>query len=189
MELRIRKILEERGVTAETLANDTGFNQGQVSRWLSGARRTNTDFLKAVAKYFDLPISALFEPFEIPIVGYIGAGAEFYAIDDHEKGAGLDTIEAPLNCPPNAVAVKVRGDSMFPVYCEGDVIIYAERRTDIDEFLNKRCVCGLADGRILVKNITRGSEGLYTLTSFNSPPIEDVVVEWAARITWVEPNF
>lgn len=124
----------------------------------------------------------------INLVGYIGAGAEFYAIDDHANGAGLDKIDAPPGCPPNAVAVRVRGESMMPIYFDGDILIYWDRRNDIDTFINARCIVGLADGRILVKTVRRGQGGLYTLSSFNSTLIEDVEIEWCAKIEWVQPK-
>jgi len=188
MTLRIKDILGERGITAETLANDLGYNQGQVSRWLSGSRRAHTDFLEAAAEYLDLSVSDLFHARQVPVVGYIGAGAEFQAIDDHAKGGGIDHIEAPPGCSDNAVAVQVRGESMLPVYNDGDILIYEEQRRDLENFINRRVVCGLGDGRVLVKTMTRGSEsGVYTLTSFNSGPITDVVVDWVARIRWVQP--
>lgn len=126
---------------------------------------------------------------EIPIVGYIAAGGAFHSIDDHAKGAGLDTVPAPPGCAPSAVAVSVRGDSMIPAYFDGDILVYSERRADVESFLNTRCIVGLADGRVLVKTIIRGSSpGLFTLTSFNSQPIEDVAAEWAAKIEWVQPR-
>lgn len=189
MGLRIKEIRKERGVTQAELAEALGISEVQVSRFESGARRTNTDFLGQVAEFFNVSLSDLFTPLQIPVVGYIGAGSEFFPLDDHEKGAGMDTILAPPGCPDNSVAVKIKGDSQWPIYNDGDVLVYWNRRYEIIEFLNRRCICGLADGRVLIKTPTRGSsEGLFTLTSFNAPPIVDVVVEWAAKIEWVQPR-
>lgn len=125
----------------------------------------------------------------VPVVGYIGAGAEHHMIDDYAMGGGIEHINAPPNCPTNAVAVVVRGDSMYPVYNDGDILIYSERRDDVTDFIGKRCICGLSDGRILVKTVTRGrTPALYSLTSFNSPAISDVAVDWVAKIIWVQPH-
>jgi hypothetical protein len=44
-------------------------------------------------------------------------------------------------------------------------------------------VVGLADGRVLIKQVQRGrAEGLYTLHSATEKPIADVKIEWAARV-------
>ena len=188
MELRLKQIRVERGITQQEMADALDITTVQISRFESGARRTNTEFLENAAKFLGVAVSDLFVKRQINVVGYIGAGAEFYAIDDHAKGAGIDTIDSPPGCPPNAVAVQVRGESMMPVYFDGDILIYSDRRNDIDTFINTRCVVGLADGRVLVKIVRRGQEGLYTLSSFNSGLIEDVAIDWCAKIEWVQPK-
>lgn len=67
----------------------------------------------------------------IPIVGYVGAGAEVFSIDDHAKGGGLDEIKSPWSeLGPDAVAVRVRGNSMAPALHDKDIIIYDEKHTD-----------------------------------------------------------
>ena len=189
MKLILKKIRKERGMTQQDLADCLDTTPVAISRFESGARRTNTEFLAKAANALGVSVGELFEKRQINVVGYIGAGAEFHAIDDHAKGAGLDSIDAPPGCSENAVAVKVRGTSMFPVYTEGDILVYSDRRTDIESFIKTRCIVGLSDGRILVKTITRGTTQPYwTLTSFNAAPIEDVTLEWCAKIEWVQPR-
>ena len=187
--LRIREILRERGLSSRELADMTQIDPSELSRILTENRRTNTDRLKKIADALELSIAALFRKREIPIVGYIGAGAEFYPIDDHAHGGGIDYIEARTGWGNNAVAVRVRGDSMYPVYMENDVLVYDQKNKDIEDLIGKRCIVKLADGRILLKIIHRGSgPGLSNLLSFNAAPIPDVAIEWAAKILSVEPE-
>ena len=55
--------------------------------------------------------------------------------------------------------------------------------------LNKLCVLGLADGRVLVKKLTSGGiSGRYTLKSNTEPPIYDAAVEWAAPVKQMSPR-
>ena len=189
MSLRIREILDERGIGVGEFADEVGFNQGQVSRWLNGTRRTNTDFLEAAAAYLRLPVGALFRRPRVPLVGYIGAGSEAHFFDSYTQGDGLDEIEIPIDVPNTAVAVTVRGTSMFPAYMDGDVIVYSDQRRDIDTFLRRRVICRLEDGRTMIKVVTPGAQhGLYTLISFNAEPIEDVALEWVAVMDCVIPR-
>lgn len=118
----------------------------------------------------------------IPLKRYVGAGQAIYPFDD----GGDDYIEAPADLGSEALAAVIRGDSMYPRYDDGNIIMWT-RHLPPQEMLNKEAVVALADGRILVKIITRGSApGLWTLTSFNAAPIIDQVVEWAAPIEWVK---
>lgn len=124
----------------------------------------------------------------VPMVGYVGAGQEINLIDDHEKGAALDFVEAPPEPSPGLVAVTVRGDSMYPVYFEDDILYY-DRHVDPETLVGRRCVAKTQDGRILIKTLRRGAEaGLYSLESTNAALIEDVTLEWVAPIAWAKPK-
>jgi hypothetical protein len=57
------------------------------------------------------------------------------------------------------------------------------RRAVTSDLSGELCVVGLAEGRVLVKQIQRGrAEGLFNLMSVNEKPITDVAVEWAAKV-------
>lgn len=118
----------------------------------------------------------------VHVLGYVGAGAEVRPIDDHEMGAGLETVEVDFPVRPGTVAVIVRGDSMLPIFEDGDLIGYMEDSADPVSLIGKTCVVRLADGRTFVKRLKRGSDdGLFTLVSANARDIEDVEIEWARR--------
>ena len=117
----------------------------------------------------------------IPVEGYVGAGAEFTPFDDSNTGLG----NAPLMVEPNSAAVIVRGDSMYPRYFDGEFLYYIKEERPPENFYGKECVVRLSDGRMFVKIIRKGSQkGLFTLESWNAPPLQDQAVEWAAPVTW-----
>lgn len=123
----------------------------------------------------------------IPIVGYVGAGAEVFAIDDHAKGGGLDEVECPwAELGPSTVAVRVRGDSMAPAYYHGDVIFYESTCSDFLHLLGKECVVALTDGRRFVKQLRRTQSGAWYLHSHNAEPILGVEIEWAGRVKLIQ---
>lgn len=124
----------------------------------------------------------------VPVVGEVGAGAEVTAIDAHLQGGGFEEIEAPHDLSPDAKALRVRGTSMLPAYEDDDILIYDENLTDPSAMVNRRCVVKLADGRMLIKRLRRGQHGLWNLESFNDVLIENVAVEWVARIKYVIPR-
>lgn len=121
---------------------------------------------------------------QVRLKGYVGAAQTVYQFDD--DGAGW--VDAPPGTPYDVEAVEVRGDSMLPLYRSGAILYYSKQLSP-EDMIGEQCVVQLADERVLVKTLRRGSErGLYTLNSLNAPDIEDVVVDWAAPIDWIKPR-
>lgn len=118
----------------------------------------------------------------VPLVGTVGAGAAVFPIDD---GGSLDDIEPPPGVGPDAVAVRVTGNSMYPRYMDGDLLIY-DRHDSADAANGQECVVSLADGRKLVKIVRhQPARGTIILESWNAEPIFDAQVEWMAVIRWI----
>lgn len=116
------------------------------------------------------------------LAGQVGAGGD---IEPLPESAPIDTVDLPPGAPANVEAVVVRGVSMYPRYFDGEHLFYTKSKNRPDELIGKECVVRLADGRMLVKIIRRGSKrNLFTLESWNAPPMEDQKVEWAAPVRW-----
>jgi phage repressor protein C with HTH and peptisase S24 domain len=125
----------------------------------------------------------------LPVVGYVGAGSEVFAIDDHEKGSGIDEIEAPAGML-NGIAVIVRGASMEPKYSDGEVLFIEKTVHDLDSLIGSNCYIQTADGRSYVTQLHYGSTpGMFTLISYNAPPIENVVLERVYPIAYTKPRY
>lgn len=123
----------------------------------------------------------------VPIVGYVGAGAEVFPIDDHVKGNGFAEVECPsmLNAQ-KAIALEVRGESMEPLISDGFLLFYEERAYGVPaEFIGAICVVKIAEGATLVKKVRQGTKvGHYHLHSLNpnAATIENAQVEWSAKV-------
>jgi len=124
---------------------------------------------------------------QIPLIGEVGAGAEVRYHDDHAKGGGVETVDAPPEADPDAVAVRVKGWSMYPAHWPGDVIYYNQQAADPRKLIGLPCVVETQDGRQFVKVLENGSApGVFNLSSFNEPPLRDVRITWCAPIQWVD---
>lgn len=179
---KVREILKEPGWTQAKVAERVGVSQSTVNRWLKGAEPEgqNRDDLNSL--YEEL-FGSDTGP-RVPLKGYVGAGQAIYPFED----GGEELIDAPPKARSSTVAAKVKGESMLPHYEDGDIIYYSQNLPP-EEMRNRRCVVKLADGRMLVKTLRRGSnDDLWTLTSTNAADIEDVVVEWVAPIDWIKPR-
>lgn len=118
----------------------------------------------------------------VPVVGYVGTGAEIISVDDQAFGAGLEYVDARVGSG-SAVAVKVRGESMVPALYPGDVVIYEQQaRGDLAHLAGRECVVKLADGREFIKVLRRTVAGAWYLHSPNAEPLVDVTIKWAAPV-------
>lgn len=190
METGFKRIRKRLGLTLEEAAELTGVSNGQLSRIERGESGFTSDSLRAIANGYRCRPSELLEHSPAPpvrLVGYVGAGHEVVPFDDVPEGEGHELVERPPGETREVVAVRVVGDSMWPAYADGDVLYYADPNGLCESaVLHKACACRTAEGRTLIKLVERGSEkGLWTLASYNGPPIRDVALEWASPILWV----
>ncbi len=122
----------------------------------------------------------------IPVIGYAQAGRSgFFDDAGYPVGNGWDEVLFPHIGDPNAFALEIAGDSMEPVYRDGDIIVVSPgasvRRGD-------RVVVKTTDGEVMAKELKRQTASKLELASFNSDHPDRVVemeaVDWMSRIVW-----
>lgn len=185
------------GLTQEEFADKLEVSQSTVTRWENGSVPRGP-LLQRIADLANTTVERLFGVGElpdpshanIPVVGYVGAGSQVLPFDDYARGQGMAFVERPPGLTGDAVALEVQGDSMFPTAENGWKLIYTGEQTVLEEeVLNRLCVVKLADDRVMVKRLMRGTQqGRYHLVSSNAPPIEDAEIVWAARVKAIIPN-
>lgn len=124
----------------------------------------------------------------VKLKGYVGASGEalYYRVADED----FEEVEAPVGSSDRTVAVEIRGKSFGPLMNTW-LVFYDDVRSPVTEdLIGQVCVVGLADDRILVKEIQRNGRGGYRLlsNSTSDEPIEDVEIEWAAKVTAMTPR-
>jgi Peptidase S24-like len=122
----------------------------------------------------------------VQVVGRIGAGVEIQPEFEQIPPEGLYEIEVPFPVPVDAIAFQIEGDSMWPRYDPGDVIICWRQGTNVNEVIGWEAAVRTADGKRYLKRIQRGAtSGTFDLESHNAAPIPNVRIEWAAEIKGV----
>ncbi len=125
-------------------------------------------------------------PQPIPLIGFTQAGdGGFFDDGGFPVGGGWDQIRFPRVDDDNAYALEVTGDSMQPLYRDGDILIAspnsAPRKGD-------RVVLRTTDGEVMAKILVRRTAKTVELASFNPDhanlvfPVEHI--DWMARIVW-----
>jgi phage repressor protein C with HTH and peptisase S24 domain len=122
----------------------------------------------------------------IPLIGLAQAGGEgFFDDGGYPVGGGWDEVSLPEIADPNAYALEISGDSMEPVFRDGDQVIVSPsapiRRGD-------RVVVRTVSGEVMAKELARRSARRVDLKSLN-PEHRDYSfdltdVAWIHRIVW-----
>ena len=122
----------------------------------------------------------------VPLLGLAQAGAGgFFDAAGFPAGEGWDEVRLPAPGESGIYALEVTGDSMLPLYRDGDRIVVSPteqvRRGD-------RVVVKTRDGEVMAKILARQTANVVELHSLNPahPPrqIDMNDVEWIARIIW-----
>ncbi len=124
----------------------------------------------------------------VPLIGLAQAGAGgFFDDAGFPIGGGWDEIAFPGIEDEHAYALEVSGESMAPLYRDGDTIVVSPaasaslRRGD-------RVVVKTADGEVMAKELKRRTAKQVELRSFNPDHPDRVLdvndIAWMARIVW-----
>ena len=196
----IDRLAERAGMTASGLAKKAGldpttFNKSKRitpegrPRWPSTesvakaltASNTKVDtFVKLITASGKVAIS------NVPLIGFAEAGTGGYFDDGgFPVGKGWEDIAFPQVTDEHAYALEISGDSMKPVYRDGDIIVVSPgapvRKGD-------RVVVKTKNGEVMVKELKRKTTKSVELKSLNAEhrdrtlAMSDVV--WVARIVW-----
>lgn len=183
--------LEKPGKTNTELARLLGIPQPRVAEMKAGKRAIKSSELGVIAQYIGEPVPVEVTNAEnrelVPVVGIVGAGYQIFSIDDFEKGGGFDFVNAPPGgISKSTVALLVRGDSMSPMFRNGDTVFYDTLfHGDFAHLIGKDCVVRLKDGRTYVKTL-QNTAGQYWLASHNDDPIIAPEIEWVAKVLWIQ---
>lgn len=201
----IDELARRKGLTASGLArlaglDPTAFNKSKRVSRDGRARWPSTEslakVLDATGETFDtfLAGSGLYrqEPEapetarSVPLLGFAQAGSGgYFDSSGFPAGQGWDEVSLPQPQEGNSYALEVAGDSMLPLYRDGDVLIVSPteqlRRGD-------RVVVRTREGEVMAKILYRRTAKQVELHSLNPghPPriLTSTEIDWIARIVW-----
>jgi phage repressor protein C with HTH and peptisase S24 domain len=146
--------------------------------------------LGATGVSFDIFVSLISDSDSVaksmPLLGLTQANTGgFFDDTGFPTGKGWDEIGFPAMSDEHAYALEISGDSMTPVFRDGDIIIVSPaapvRRGD-------RIVLKTRKGEVMVKELKRQSAKQVELKSLNPDHPERTVatsdVAWMARVVW-----
>ncbi|KQW79639.1 S24 family peptidase [Brevundimonas sp. Root1279] len=126
-------------------------------------------------------------PSTVPMLGLAQAGQDGF-FDDAGLPVGDGWEQTELPRPRDTLlSLRINGDSMVPLYREGDRVIVDREASDVRK--GDRVVVRTTGGETLAKEVDRLTTETVTLASIN-PAYEPRTVErrdiqWMGRILWV----
>ena len=147
---------------------------------------TGASLVELVALIEERPARAAPRRPSVPLLGFAQAGTGGYFDDaGFPVGQGWEQVELPAGAGEGAYALQVQGDSMLPLYRDGDVLIVepgaAVRKGD-------RVVVKTSTGEVMAKVLASRSTSGIALVSLNPAhpdrTIPTAEIEWLARIVW-----
>ena len=198
----IDRLAERHGFSASGLARRSGldatsFNRSKrvgvdgrkrwpstesVSKVLAATGASLDEFLRLIEARAGPPRTL------VPLIGLTqaGAGRQFTDEGVPAGGPGWEEIAFPDLGEERAFALEVQGDSMLPLFRDGDVLIVSPtagvRKGD-------RVVVRLHGGEVIAKELRRRTARTIELASLNPDHDERVLnvgeVAWIARVMWV----
>ena len=120
----LRKRRVELGLTQAQLGDKLNLAESTISLYESGKRFPDKDTIKELSKVLQTPISILMgesvKGFRVPVLGNVPAGIPLEAITDI---IDYEEISPALASCGEYFALRIKGDSMAPRICDGDVVI------------------------------------------------------------------
>lgn len=179
--LSLRKLADKAGVSYEQLKK---INQGKT-------QSTNAEDAIRLASAVGVPLERFMEgdftrTQGVSVMGKVGTASQVI-----QGEASSEAPSSQIECPPgispkNLVAVIIGGDSMEPVYSDGDVLFFERIGDSVpQEAIDQKCLCEDSDGNTWVKQVRAGSEPdlyhLIAISPFSSNQL-NTKVKWAARL-------
>lgn len=139
MAKNIQRFLDEHGMSRTELANRIPAPYTTVSSWIKGEFYPRIDKIERMAEIFGVTKADLVEDYApgvdddvvtFSVIGDVAAGYDHIAYTDWE-GTKIDLPRTYLHGRPatDYFALRVTGESMYPLYMDGDIVLVLKQPT------------------------------------------------------------
>lgn len=197
--LAARHSLSASGLARRAGLDSTAFNKSKRNaadgrpRWPSTEslakimEATGASLTELLALLDDAPGGEAGRRTSVPLIGFAQAGTGgFFDDGGFPVGQGWEEVALPTgNVGENAYALQVQGDSMLPLYRDGDILI-VEPGARIRK--GDRVIAKTISGEVMAKVLASRREQIVELLSLNPAypdrKIPEAEIVWLARIVW-----
>lgn len=134
---------KRKGLTQAELASALNISQSTVTMYERGKRKPTLEDAEAIADYFNVDMNTLVggqledskpiisnDVVRLPIIGEVAASYDRVAVEEWE-GESIEIPRSFLKGHPieDFFMLRVKGDSMYPLYMKGDVVLVLRQTT------------------------------------------------------------
>lgn len=175
--MRLKSLRKEFNMTQVELAKALNVAQNTVCNWENGKRSLDDSTMQQIADYFGVSVDYLLGREDtpsgppppstpgsewIPVRGRVAAGTPIEMVEDIQD---YEEISKEMVAKGEHIALKIKGDSMEPIICDGDVVIV---RLQPDVESGKIAVVTVNGDDATVKRIKKRPEGLLLIPNNQS---------------------
>jgi transcriptional regulator with XRE-family HTH domain len=190
---RLRDARKRSGLSVDQVAQRAGYSPSGVRAIENGQNGLRADAAEKFAPVLGVSAAWLLtgsgsgdvQPY-VAVIGYVGADSEGAVIFSTGQASG-DLVPLPPGGGSESRALVVRGFSGGEWAPDGSIVYFEDQRhPPTPDMIGYPCIVELADGRVLLKRLLKGSApGLFDLESRVGPTLSDVQLKWAAEVTYV----
>ena len=194
---RLQKAMNIRNMKQVDLVEKTGLDKTLLSKYLSGISNARQDKLTALAEAlqvneiwlmgYNIPMESIpiknIEKIKIPVLGTVKAGYDYLA---QENIIGYESIDN-VSDPENYYALQVTGNSMEPLFSDGDIAII-HKQDNFDS--GNTCIILVNGDEATVKKVVRMDDGIdliamnpyYPVRHFSKNEMNEIPVKIIGKV-------
>ena len=194
---RLQKAMNIRNMKQVDLVEKTGLDKTLLSKYLSGVSNARQDKLTILADAlqvneiwlmgYDIPMESIpikkIDKIKIPVLGKVKAGYDYLA---QENIIGYESIDN-VSDPENYYALQVTGDSMEPLFSDGDIAI-VHKQDDFDS--GNTCIILVNGDEATVKKVVKMDDGIdliamnpyYPVRHFTKNEMNEIPVKVIGKV-------
>ena len=194
---RLEKAMQIRNMKASELSEKAHIPKSAISQYLSGLYEAKQKSIFKLANVLnvseawlmglDVPMESIpiknIEKIKIPVLGTVKAGYDYLA---QENIIGYESIDN-VSDPENYYALQVTGNSMEPLFSDGDIAI-VHKQDNFDS--GNTCIVLVNGEEATVKKVVRMDDGIdliamnpyYPVRHFNKNEMNEIPVKIIGKV-------
>lgn len=195
---RLSELVREHDTNVNDLANKIGIkSKSTIYRYMHGGMAPKLTTIKYLAEIYnvnpiwlmgyDVPKNSIpikkIDKIKIPVLGKVKAGYDYLA---QENIIGYESIDN-VSDPENYYALQVTGDSMEPLFSDGDIAI-VHKQDDFDS--GNTCIILVNGDEATVKKVVKMDDGIdlfamnpyYPVRHFTKNEMDEIPVKVIGKV-------